>query len=105
MENQLEGDILAIGQQFTNETGEKQVPVYTRHPKTGMMVTNLFNIGQDQGVIEQNKSLEQDINFAIEDIQKNGNDPEAINHYKTELQTQYGDEAISKLEELLTQND
>lgn len=94
--------ILAIGSEFTDqETGEKNVPIYTKDPSTGLMKTKLITIGTDQGIADKNKNLENDIAMATQDIQKNGNTPEAIDYYKTEFQKQYGEIGLSKFNETI----
>jgi len=102
MENQ--DPILAIGSEFSDEEGNKKVPFYTKDPKTGMLSTNLIQVGVDSSILGKKQSLEKDLGLVVEDIHKNGDDPDAIEHYRQELSREYGQEAAAKLDETLGLN-
>ena len=96
--------MLSIGSEFTDEAGTKQVPVYEKDPITGVVSPRMIQTGIDEEVSNKNKNMELDIIEATQDIEENKNDIKAIEHYKAELQKEYGEIAVEKLDEMLNQS-
>ncbi len=104
--------IVSIGSEFTNGSNQRQVPVYTKDPVTGLVTAKVITIGTDKVASNRTtttaKEEADDIAAAILDFQTQikekgwrGISPDAYAYYRDEIRNQYGAAAVLKLDKAI----
>lgn len=108
--------VISMGSEFTNASGQRQVPIYTKNASTGVVSVKTVTIGTAQGdkltESEKNKTEADDIASAILDFQTQmekkgwlGINPDAYAYYKSEILKNYGSSAILKFDKAIKDAD
>ncbi len=104
--------VVSIGSEFTDASGNRQVPIYTKNEATGVVTAKVITLGtsssggETQG--EKTKAEADDIASAILDFQQQiktkgwlGINPDAYAYYKAEILKQYGASAVLKFDKAI----
>jgi len=108
--------IVSMGSEFTNASNQRQVPVYTKNPSTGVVSVKILTLGTSSGdkltESEKNKTEADDIASAILDFQTQiekkgwaGINPDAYAYYKAEILKNYGSSAVLKFDKAIKDAD
>ncbi len=97
--------IVSIGSEFTDTNGNRQVPVYSKNPTTGLVTAKVITIGKDaQKATDTKKQQDADIQSAVSQLQTivktkgwYGVSPNDYDTFAKYLQDTYGTGAVAEL--------
>lgn len=103
--------VVSIGGEYTDASGNRQVPIYTKNPDTGVMTVKVVSLpgGTQQSSTDKNQNEANDIASAILDFKKQietkgwkGINPDAYAYYKAAILKTYGADAVLKFDKAIT---
>lgn len=108
----VDDPVVSLGSEFTSSNGQRQVPVYTKDPSTGVITAKLITLGSAKptGTSASNTKAEaNDIAAAVLDFKKQmtdrgwkGINPDAYDYYKSAILSEYGAAAVLKFDKAIS---